>query len=534
MRKKTMQDLPIGIQDFEQLRRENYVYVDKTRFIYHFARKSTPCFLSRPRRFGKSLLCSTFKALFQGKRDLFKGLWIDQPEASWEWKEHPVIHLSMSTLDKQTIEKLESGLSRELFAIARSYNVDTAGAEQTPKGLLVHLVRELTKRAPVVVLIDEYDKPILDQIAHPEKAIAMRECLRNFYEAFKDLQSHLRFLFITGVTKFSRTSIFSGLNHLLDLTMHPDSVTLCGYTENEIKTTFTEHLRTTAQQRGETVDHVLEQIKTWYDGYRFDYKNCPHVFTPFSVIQFFDTGRFANYWFETGTPTYLMHLLRREGYPLNLVRQATLSREELLSFDIERENLTTILYQAGYLTIKSVSGKEGSEQFLLEPPNEEVRVSLLESIYTYISRLRRSSLDPYVAKLHDALAMGDLELFCSLFKTFLANIPYNIQVPLEKYYQSIFFIVCFLLGGKPTAEDITNIGRIDLVLEHNNHVYLIEFKINRSVDEALSQIERSDYSQKFLHQGKQVVMIGINFIKDERSADMAWKIKNLMVNAIKS
>ena len=366
-----MKQLPVGIQSFEKLIKNDFLYVDKTQQIYELAKQRTPFFISRPRRFGKSLLCSTLQALFQGKKELFKDLWIEKSD--WQWNAYPVVYLDLSKVGSQTPEKLEESLSWSLEVIAQEHGIDVSRAP-SPGAKLSYLVQMLAKEKEVVILIDEYDKPILNHITDPEKACQVRAILRDFHSVIKALDEHLRFIFLTGVTKFSKTSIFSGLNNLKDLTMLPHTATLLGYTHDELVKNFLPYVQRAVKNDNTSEKDFIEKTRRWYNGYRF-FQKAEKVYNPFSILSFFKNGIRKNYWFTTGTPTFLINLLKQHKYPIISIERSFLNENDMDTCDIGYMKLETLLFQTGYLTI--VDYHEPTRNYILSYPNYEVRNSFL-------------------------------------------------------------------------------------------------------------------------------------------------------------
>ncbi len=368
-----MRKLPIGIQTFKILRQDpsEYVYVDKTKQIYDLVTKGRVYFLSRPRRFGKSLLCSTFQALFEGKKELFKDLWIEKSD--WKWEEHPVIHLNMAGIACSTPEELKDGLHEEIEAKAEKHGIDLGTAKTLP-GKFKKLVRVLAKKNQVAIIIDEYDYPILGHIKDAQKATEIRDVLSSFYGVIKNLDSYLKFIFVTGVSKFSMTSIFSKFNNLEDISMHPLANDICGYTQQELEAFFDEWLVHVKEKMGLSRVDLLEKIKQWYDGYCFvEYGTL--LYNPYSILLFLNRAKFENFWFRTGTPTFLIKLARKQYSKLEerVEGHISLTKESLQSFDVDHIPFVTLLFQTGYLTIKDYL--EDAGRYVLDYPNKEVRSS---------------------------------------------------------------------------------------------------------------------------------------------------------------
>jgi len=383
-----MKELPLGIQDFESLISNNFLYIDKTQYIYNLARIKRYYFLARPRRFGKSLLCSTLQALFEGKKELFKGLWIEK--SPWEWKEYPVITLNFGTLAHSTPEQIEVALKDRLALIAKKNNL------QFDKTMLLFtsfriLLEELYKKAPVVIIIDEYDKPIIDHLDDLPAAHKVHKYLRSFYELIKNLDHYLRFVLLTGITKFSKTSIFSGLNNLFDITISEEASVLLGYTQEEVEKYISPYLQNIANQQNSTLPKIQAELKKWYNGYQF-FENAPKVYNPYSVLEYLSTKKFSNYWFTTGTPSFLIKLFKKNNYPVYNLEKTILFDEDLVSFDLEYIDLNILLFQTGYLTI--IDYDPDARCYTLSCPNYEVSQSLYHTLAQFMTRHAQTKLRP--------------------------------------------------------------------------------------------------------------------------------------------
>jgi len=529
--------LPIGIQSFEQLIREGALYIDKTKHIYEILKPGFGAyFLSRPRRFGKSLLVSTLEAIFKNKRHLFKGLWLDSSEYIWE--EFPVIKIDMSAVEKSTSERLYSGLKSVVLANASEEEINL-DENKAPSLLFQELIRALVRKynQQVVILIDEYDDPIIKHINDPEMANKNREVLQDFYKIMKAEDANLRFVFLTGISKFAKTSIFSGLNNLLNISMSDKYANLLGYTQEELESYFPEYISELAESHSLSVDEILNEIKFWYNGYRFS-KAENKVYNPFSCLLLFEKKEFMNYWFETGTPTYLIELIKKYNYDVqDFENHIKLMQTSFEGYDVEKLPLMPILYDSGYLTIKDFSVRNLMTDYSLGYPNFEVKNSLLENLLKSYTDLRKPEFaSSLVFSVQDAILANDLEKFFSLLKSYFASIPYDL-IPKkelnEKYFQLIFYLLMRVTSFRVNTEDRTNLGRIDLVLESDTDIYLFELKVNSSAAEALAQIKEKKYYEKYLGipvkvgsssgaaikdtQDKAVHIIGLNLSLEERN-----------------
>ncbi len=511
-----MKNLPVGQQSFEKVV-TRCVYVDKTKHIYDLMSKGECYFLSRPRRFGKSLLCSTLEMLFKNRRDLFKNTWIDTSD--YDWQEYPVIHLSMGAMDTESPETLHNALMEFLTILGKEHNLVFSQYNISPKIMFVSSIQQLQKKyGPVVVIIDEYDKPILDNINNLAAAQAMRDVLRNFYGALKDLEPYLRFTFITGVSKFSRTSIFSGMNHLIDLSLDEQAITLCGYTAQEIEDSFAEHIQHIAEKRELSTAQVKQDMKLWYNGYRFEETQQDLIYNPFSILNFLSTGKLKNYWFESGSPTFLLNILKKKNYQAVDLEETELSCSAMDAYDVSNMDVKVLLFQTGYLTIKP--GSKTARLLTVGIPNEEVRLSLFEQFAHMVTDYSYDKAPSVAELVKTALAHHDLQKFTNVLRSFLADIPYQLHIKDERYYQSVFYILYKLCQAPVVVEEPTNKGRIDALMVMPNHIYIFEFKVNKSVDVAMDQIYQRKYFEKFLLMQKPITLVGINFSTTEKTVDV--------------
>lgn len=502
-----MKRLPIGIQAFSEIIKENYVYIDKTKKLYDLIERGKYYFLARPRRFGKSLLVSTLENIFLAKRELFEGLAIDS--LPYDWQQYSVIKISFSDIACATAKDLERGLKLYLRAIAQHYKVEV-NERVSPGEMLREMVIKLAKKNKVVILIDEYDYPILQHIHKPSSAEKIREVLKSFYTVIKGLDEYIRFTFLTGVSKFAQTSIFSGLNNLNDISLDDDSNVLLGYTHDEIMIFFKEQVEHTASYHKCSTQELLVQITEWYDGYKFtDDPSAVKMYNPFSVLLFLSKKKFANYWFATGTPTFLLNLIKEVDYPIRDFERIEIAEDDLGAFDIDLLPLETILYQTGYLTIDHRDFKSGN--YILTYPNRETATSLVSHIFAAMTRKTKAYLSSSVVSLLHAFEQFDDEKLHVVLTRFYAAVPYTIKIDAEKYYQTIFYLLFKMAGADIIVEEATNIGRIDAVVQTKNNIFVIEMKIDDSADNALKQIKRKKYYQKYESIKKNIVFVGISF-----------------------
>lgn len=500
---------PVGIQTFERIRKENKLYIDKTEYVYRMTH-SGGCyfFLSRPRRFGKSLLVSTFESYFSGKKELFEGLVIEKLEQ--EWMEYPVLHFDMSGGKYMEKEQLEDYLSNRLEAEERKW-----GITHTKRGANDRLTELITTAyeisgKQVVVLIDEYDAPMLD-VAHERKTLdELRNVMRNFYSPLKMCEPMLRFVFLTGITKFSQVSIFSELNNIKNISLDDEYAGVCGITKEELLTQMSEDIDMLAEAQGMTREETIAKLKENYDGYHFS-PASPDVFNPYSLLNCFDDKNFGAYWFSSGTPTYLINMLRKfKVLPAKIGR--SLARSS--AFDAPTENLKTItplLYQSGYITIKGYD--KMSQLFTLDLPNKEIKVGLFESLLPYyLEGMYAEEGDVAIAQMSVLIRQGDMDGALRLLQEFLGTVPYCNNTNYEGHYQQVLFIIFTLLTHFVVDVEVhTPNGRVDVVMETEDTLYLIELKLNKSAQSAMLQINLKQYDQRFARCGKPIVKVGVNF-----------------------
>ena len=500
---------PVGIQTFERIRKENKLYIDKTEYIYRMTH-SGGCyfFLSRPRRFGKSLLVSTFESYFSGKKELFEGLAIEKLEQ--EWMEYPVLHFDMSGGKHMEKEQLEDYLSNRLEAEERKW-----GITHTKRGANDRLTELITTAyeisgKQVVVLIDEYDAPMLD-VAHDKETLdVLRNLMRNFFSPLKMCEPMLRFVFLTGITKFSQVSIFSELNNIKNISLDDEYAGVCGITKEELLTQMSEDIDVLAEAQGMTREETIAKLKENYDGYHFS-PASPDVFNPYSLLNCFDDKNFGAYWFSSGTPTYLINMLRKfKVLPAKIGR--SLARSS--AFDAPTENLKTItplLYQSGYITIKGYD--KMSQLFTLDLPNKEIKVGLFESLLPYyLEGMYAEEGDVAIAQMSVLIRQGDMDGALRLFQEFLGTVPYCNNTNYEGHYQQVLFIIFTLLTHFVVDVEVhTPNGRVDVVMETEDTLYLIELKLNKSAQSAMQQINLKQYDQRFARCGKPIVKVGVNF-----------------------
>ena len=515
---------PIGIQTFEEIRKLDNLYIDKTEYIYRMTHTDGKYFfLSRPRRFGKSLLVSTFKSYFEGKKELFEGLAIEKLEK--EWNTYPVLHFDLSKgkhMEKEqlnrylldVIEKQEARFDCKSNKIDVNIRLDD----------LINAVYQKTGKQ-VVVLIDEYDAPLLDVAHEKEKLDELRNTMRNFYSPLKGNESMLRFVFMTGITKFSQLSIFSELNNIKNVSMDEPYAGICGITKEELLTQMSDDIDALAGHLELSREETIQELKDHYDGYHFCWPS-PDVFNPYSLLNCFADGRMDDYWFGSGTPTYLINMMRKYDFlPTDLGEAIEVGKKD---FDAPTETMTTIvplLYQSGYVTIKGYD--KPTKLYLLALPNQEIRVGLYGSLLPHYLTDKSAKANTTIAKMSVLVKKGDMDAAFCLLNNFLETVPYCDNTHYEGHWQQTLYIMFALLTNYDIlVEQHTAKGRIDIMMETADTIYVMELKFNKSAEEALAQIEAKHYADAFKMSGKKMVKIGLNFsVKDEVNS-LEWKIES--------
>ena len=507
-----MKKLPIGISTLKTIIENNYVYVDKTAIAQKLIEEGQYYFLSRPRRFGKSLFLDTLKTIFNADKEVFKDLYI-YDKYDWD-KEYPVIHISFAAGNPATKEDIE----QKIYEIMRFNQRDlgiVCDKELSLGGCFKDLIYEAYKKynQKVVILIDEYDKPILDNIENTPVATEAREILKDFYSVIKDSDAYLKFVFITGVSKFSKVSLFSGLNNIQDITLNPNFATVCGYTQNDVETVFAEHLS----------GQDFAKIKFWYNGYKWLGEG---VYNPFDILLFISNNYvFENYWFQTATPTFLLKLIEKSNYFLPNFEHIEKDSKMLNSFDVNYIELETLMWQTGYLTIDKAIETPKGMQYKLTVPNQEVRVSLFGHIAHFLSRIQNSSR--VHENVYNAFANQDFQKLETSLKALYASIPYNLFTKndmhtKEGYFVSVFYAYMKGMGIEVIGEDVTNKGRIDLTIKLPHAIYITEFKTDGT--NALAQIKEKKYYEKYLDENLPLYLVGIEFDKNERNiSNLEWE-----------
>ena len=508
---------PIGIQNFESLRNDGYVYVDKTALIYRLVDEGRYYFLSRPRRFGKSLLISTLEAYLSGKKELFKGLAIEQLEQ--DWTEYLIFHLDLNVGEYKTEESLYEKLDAFLTPLERQYGTlpSLHEAGQRFEYVIGQAYKKTGKR--IVILVDEYDKPLLATIAHPELQDSFRTTLKAFYGVLKSMDGCIKFALLTGVTKFGKVSVFSDLNNLIDLSMNRRYQSICGITKEEITKYFDESVHELAEGYGMSYDAALARLKEDYDGYHF-VNNGVDVYNPFSLLNTFANCEFGRYWFETGTPSYLVEVMKQDNYPLPDITQEQVTGDFLNSIDSMSTNPIPLIYQSGYLTIKDYDSEFGF--YTLGFPNKEVEEGFTDYLLPLYTNIRQGESAFYIGNFVRDLRQGRIDDFMRRMETMLYDTDYKIVGDSELYFQNAFYLISRMLGFYTEVERETSNGRMDMTVKTNDYVYIFEFKLDGSADDALRQIDEKGYAKPFALDNRKIIKVGINFSLKKRCIE-EWK-----------
>jgi len=507
--------LPVGIQSFEDLRTNGYLYVDKTAYIYRLVTTGKPYFLGRPRRFGKSLLISALKAYFLGKKELFEGLVIAGLEK--EWIEYPVFHLDMNVESYLNLGSLYSALNANLKVLEAKWGKDDI--EESPAVRFMSLIRRAYEQTgrKVVVLVDEYDKPLLGAMDDMNVDNEIRKVLKGFYGILKSADEYLRFVFLTGVTKFSKVSVFSDLNHLKDISLDKNYAGICGISETELKDFFEPEINTLADELGKTYNETLCELEKRYDGYHFA-ENTEGMYNPFSLLRTFAAGRLRDYWFETGTPTFLVRMIKNLNFDVkSLEREVFIPSRSISEYRIDSGDPVPLLYQSGYLTIKDYD--ERFDEYILGFPNDEVKYGFLNELLPVYLQKTNNLSEFYVGHFIRDLQAGNVEKFMTRLKAFFAGITYDLHNKTEKDYQTIFYLLFTLMGQFVEAEPRCAAGRADAIVVTDDTVYAFEFKLtgNGTAEDAIQQIDDKGYLIPFTAGNKKMVKIGVEFSAKERT-----------------
>ena len=510
---------PVGIQNFEKIRKDGYIYVDKTALLYQLVKTGQYYFLSRPRRFGKSLMISTLEAYFIGKRELFKGL--DMERLEKDWTVYPVLHMDLNTRNYFDYESLVGILSQNLEEWEKLYGDEKK--DRVPEERFMYVIKRACEKTghKVVILIDEYDKPILQTISKPELQTEYRNTLKAFYGALKSCDGYIRFAMLTGVTKFSKVSVFSDLNNLMDISMDRRYAELCGISDAELHKYFEEDIHALADELGTDYAHTCELLKVNYDGYHFCYKSTG-MYNPFSLLNTFAKRQIGSYWFETGTPTYLVELMKLHHYNVEEIEHIVTSGPVLDSIDAASTDPVPVIYQSGYLTIKDYNAE--FENYTLGFPNREVEQGFFRFLLPHYASVSTSKSPYEIQRFVGEVRQGNVDGFLNRLRTFFDDTPYELARYREVHYQNILYIVFKLMGFHTEVEYRTSRGRVDLVLKTADYIYVMEFKLEGTAEEAMRQIEEKGYAAPFAADGRKVIKVGVNFSEETRSIDK-WIIK---------
>ena len=511
---------PIGIQNFESLRKDGYFYIDKTALVYQLVKTGRYYFLSRPRRFGKSLLISTLEAYFQGKKELFTGLAIEKLEK--DWIQYPILHLDLNIERYDTPESLGNILEKNLAEWEKLYGAEISERTFSLRfaGIIKRACEQTGQR--VVILVDEYDKPMLQAIGNQELQKEYRNALKPFYGVLKTMDGCIKFALLTGVTKFGKVSVFSDLNNLNDLSMWNKYIDICGISDKELHDNLEEEMHEFAEAQGMTYEQFRDKLREYYDGYHFT-QNSIGIYNPFSLLNAFDRKEFGSYWFETGTPTYLIELLKRYHYDLEHMAHAETYADVLNSIYGDEEPLP-VIFQSGYLTIKGYDERFGL--YRLGFPNREVEEGFVKFLVPYYTRFNKIEAPFEVLKFVQEIERGEPDAFFRRLQSFFADTPYELVKDLELHYQNVLFIVFRLVGFYVKAEYHTSQGRIDLVLQTDKYIYVMEFKLDGTAEEALQQINDKQYALPFAADSRKVLKIGVNFSNTTRNIER-WVVEEL-------
>lgn len=512
-----MRKYPIGIQTFSNIIEEGYVYVDKTALVYKLANDGKYYFLSRPRRFGKSLLVTTLEAYFQGRKELFEGLAISKLEK--DWTVHPVLHFDLNAANYIDVEALQSILSYQLSYFEKIYGSSHEGRSLSER--FMDVIRHAYEKSgqQVVILVDEYDKPLLQAIGNTTLQDSYRRILKSFYGVAKTMDGFLRMAFFTGVTKFSKVSVFSDLNNLKDISLDRRYNEICGITEKEIRDTMDEGVGEMADYHGITKEECYEKLKKQYDGYHFSNSEVG-IYNPFSLLRAIDAQEFGDYWFETGTPTFLVETMKRNHYDLEQLAHENVTADLLGSLDSINTNPIPLIYQSGYLTIKSFNPEFGV--YSLGFPNQEVERGFSRFLFRYYTPSSQGQ-DMFVRDFVLDVRAGRPEKFMKRLEALFAGQDYQLAGDAELYFHNAVSLIFKMVGFYTETERHTSDGRMDMVVQTADYIYLFEFKLDKSVDEALEQIERKQYAAPFANDPRKLYKIGVNFSSETRRVE-GWRV----------
>ena len=516
---KRMVKYPIGEQSFENLREGNFIYVDKTRYIEKIINGSQYYFLGRPRRFGKSLFLSTLKCFFEGKRELFKGLYIDTID--WDWKPYPVLHLDLNNQQYKEENNLDILIENFLSIKEKEYGITPTQQDHSVRfsNLIKGMYEATGKR--VVILVDEYDKPLVNNIHNRQRFEMYRDKLATIYSNFKSSAEYIRLVFLTGVSRFGKLSVFSGLNNISDISFDIDFSAICGITEEELTANFKEGIENLSQRYSRSAEEEQLELKRHYDGYHFS-EECPDIYNPFSLLQVFAKKKYGNYWISSGTPTLLAEQLKRTDTDLTQLLNIRCSQNALAGLDIENITPVSLFYQTGYLTIKDYD--LNTDIYTLGIPNVEVKKGFFEYLLPYYTSVKEIESKVFVVDFRKEMEEGRVEAFMKRLESMFAGIGYDMKFDEERNVQNAFLILFSLIGLNVDAEVRTSDGRIDILVRTNDYVYIMELKYDGTPEEALEQIERKGYALPWAVDSRSVIEIGINYSSEKRRID-GWKVK---------
>lgn len=514
---------PIGIQTFADIIKGGYKYVDKTEYVWRLATQGKFYFLSRPRRFGKSLLMSTMEAFFRGRRELFRGLKADSLE--WEWEEYPVFHLALNGQDYKSVKNLDDTLNYYIAEWEKEYDIPVDPTIATVEVRFANCIRRACEKRgrQVVILIDEYDQPLLHNIEQGKEDLheIMREHMQAFFSVMKAQDQYIRFAILTGISKFSKVSVFSGLNNLNDISLDNDTNAICGIAESELAEYFEDSIEQMAESNEMTVEETKAKLKREYDGYHFS-KKGEGIYNPFSLLNAFNKKDFKHYWMASGTPTFLIKLLENREWDLSKISGSMVTEADIMGADRYLTNPVPMLFQSGYLTIKGFDAE--FREYLLEYPNEEVEEGFnYDLLGNYTGR---KDTDTIIKNFIKAVRRGDADTFMEMLESLLADVPYDQIVNKELHYENLMFLVMKLMGFYTHTEYRTSRGRIDMVVNTDRYIYVMEFKLHGTAQEAIDQIKEKEYVKPFMKEDKEIILIGAAFSEEKRNLD-SWLIETL-------
>ncbi|MDE6836023.1 MAG: ATP-binding protein [Muribaculaceae bacterium] len=513
---------PIGEQSFERLRRDGFLYVDKTEYIEKIVGGSKYFFLGRPRRFGKSLFLSTLKCFYEGKRELFKDLYIDTVD--WNWEVYPVLYLDLNTSKYKKDGDLEDVLDRQLRKWEKEYDVDVKDKAHAQR--FATIIETVSKRTgkEVVILVDEYDKPLVTNLHHPKRFEEYRDALADLYSNFKSAADYIKLVFLTGVTRFAKLSVFSGLNNISDISFVDKFAGICGITESELKSYFIPGIKELSVKYKRSFEEEIQELKRNYDGYHFS-EDCPDIYNPYSLLQVMDYSKYSNYWISSGTPTILVEQLQKIDADLEEFLTIRASQNMLEGLDMDSPRPIALLYQTGYLTIKKFD--ERRRLYHLGIPNEEVKQGFFEFLLPYYTSLAEERVAPFIFDLIDEIESGDVDAFMKRLQSLFAGYGHDLKFDEERNVQNAMLLIFSLVGMHVDAEVRNSDGRIDILVRTREYVYIMELKYDKSSEEALAQIERKEYALPWSIDSRSVIAIGINYSSVKRRID-GWSEKRLI------